>query len=168
MRKGTKWKSFAVLAALGIVVLLITGCGTPTTRAAPLEHAASPTSAPPPPPANIPVYPGAKLQGVQSTQVSSGQATTWAYGVNETNVTLADVTNFYRQNMPKHGWKEVQVAAAGAPGGTSGTTVLVYQQAQQGTPTSGTSQKQELAIISAGSNAQTNPNQVGYVITVVK
>jgi hypothetical protein len=164
----TRWKLFAVLAVLGVVVLLLAGCGTPTTKAALLEHAASPTSAPPPPPTNIPVYPGAKLQGVQTTQVSSGQATTWAYGVSGTNVSLADVTNFYRQNMPKHGWKEVQVAAAGAPGGASGTTVLVYQQGQQGTPTPGTNQKGEMAIIAAGSNAQANPHQVGYVITLVK
>lgn len=168
LRINTKCKSCAVLAVLGTVVLLLTSCGTATTKAALLEHAATPTSAPPPPPANIPVYPGAKLQGVQHTQVSSGQATTWAYGVSGTKVSLADVTNFYRQNMPKHGWKEVQVAAAGAPGGASGATVLVYQQGEPGTPTPGTSPKQEMTIIAAGSNAQANPNQVGYVISVVK
>jgi hypothetical protein len=154
------WKSFVALAVLGIVGLLVAGCGTATTRAALLEQAASPTSAPPPLPANIPVYPGAQLQGTQQTQVKSGQATTWAYGVSSTSASLADVTNFYRENMPKHGWKEVQVAAAGAPGGTSGATVLVYQQGQEG--------NQEMAIIAAGSNAQANPHQIGYVITVVK
>jgi hypothetical protein len=73
------------------------------------------------------------------------------------------VTNFYRQNMPKHGWKETQVAGAGAPGGTSGATVLVYEQGEPGT-----SQHPEMAIIAAGSNAQENPHQIGYVITVVK
>lgn len=151
-----RWKLCAVLAVPGVIVLLLAGCGTATTKAALSQPPASPTNAPPPPPANIPVYPGAQLHGAQHTQVSHGQATTWAYTVNAANVTLADVTNYYRQNMPQHGWKEAQVAAAGAPGGTSGATVLVYQQGQ------------EMAIIATGSNPEANPHQIAYVITVVK
>ncbi len=156
LKARTRWSSFAVLAVLGVIVLLLAGCGTATTRAALLQPTASPTSVPPPPPANIPVYPGATLHGVQHTQVKSGQTTTWAYTADAANVTLADVTNYYRQNMPQHGWKEVQVAASGAPGGTSGATVLVYQQGQ------------EMAIIAAGSNPEANPHQMAYVITQVK
>jgi len=160
-----------VSGALRLIALLLAGSGG-IAGAAPWSVTPSPppTTGPPrEPPANIPVYSAAHLQGVHQATVTSHQATTWAYTVSGPDVTLSSVTRFYEQDMPRNGWVQQEAVPPEQVHGVSGATVLVYlQQAPPGPPTQGRIQGQPMAIIAAGTNNQTNPPEIGFVITLVE
>jgi hypothetical protein len=176
LKHYAKKSKFAIVAFLGLVVLLLSGCASLAAGATQLQQ--TPTPSPPPttgppqePPANIPVYPGAKLQLVQSASLDSNQATVWGYTVSGPDVTLADVARFYEREMPRNGWVQRESVPPENVQGTYGATVLVYHLREaQGTPTPMPHQHygKQMAIIAAGVNSQANPHEIGFVITLVK
>ena len=156
---------------LSLIALLLVGGGG-IAGAAPWSVTPSPppTTGPPrEPPANIPVYSAAHLQGVQQATVTSHRATTWAYTVSGPDVTLSSVARFYEQDMPRNGWVQQEAVPPEQVHGVYGAPVLVYlQQTPPGFPTPGRTQGQPMAIIAAGTTNQANPPEIGFVITLVE
>lgn len=171
-------KAFVMVAFLGLAVLLLSGCGVLTARAAVLQGTPTPArsaiaGAPQQPPSNIPVYPGARFVQTENVMFGKRPGQAWVYTVGGTTLTLADVTKFYQQQMPGHGWKEVGSVVPSNATGPYGATVLVYHMPPQQQPTPTPSPMPghhhgETAIIAAGVNSQANPHEIGFVIALVK
>jgi len=173
--RNAQRKTFVMLAFLGLAVLLLSG-GALTARAAVFQGTPTPSataSAPQQPPANIPVYPGAKFVQTENVTFGKRPGQAWVYTVSGTNLTLADVTKFYQQQMPAHGWKDVgSVVPTNATGPYNATVLIFHMPSQQATPTPTPSPMPghhgETAIIAAGVNNQANPHDIGFVIALVK
>lgn len=175
--RNARRKTFIIVAFLGLAVLLLSGCGALSASAAVLQgtlpstHAAT-ASAPQQPPANIPVYPGAKFVQTENVTFGKRPGQAWVYTVSGTNLTLADVTKFYQQQMPAQGWKDVGSVVPTNATGPYNATVLIFhmppQQQPTPTPSPMPGHHGETAIIAAGVNSQTNPHDIGFVIALVK
>lgn len=175
--RNARRKTFLIVAFLGLAVLLLGGCGALTASAAVLQGTSTPASSatagvPQQPPANIPVYPGAKFVQTENVTFGKRPGQAWVYTVSGTNLTLADVTKFYQQQMPGHGWKEDGSVVPTSATGPYSASVLVFHMPQQQQPTPTPSPMPghhgETAIIAAGVNSQANPHDIGFVIALVK
>lgn len=175
--RNARRKTFVMLAFLGLAVLLLSGCGALSASAAVLQRTLPSTSSatasvPHQPPSNIPVYPGARYVQTENVTFGKRPGQAWVYTVGATNLTLADVTKFYQQQMPAHGWKDVGSVVPSNATGPYGATVLIFhmpaQQQPTPTPSPMPGHHGETAIIAAGVNSQANPHEIGFVIALVK
>ncbi|GEM_PF-2765246 len=153
-----------VLLALSLFVL--GSCGTQHAGATGAQATATaPVPAPKGPPADIPIYPGATLQQQHSASFNGTMIDFWMYTASGPHLTSTDIINFYEKQMPAMGWTPMQTV----PKNSKGAAVLTYQmQPTMGTPTPAPNHMQRMAIIGVGATSQTNPPQVGFVITEIR
>ena len=168
--KTIKSNVLMLAAILALALVALGGCGTQSVGATGAQ--ATTVSSAAGPPADIPIYPGAKLEQQQSVTIKGTMVDTWTYTVNSPTATVPDVANFYEGQMPANGWTAMQSVPPKNVKGTYGGAVLTYGQQSTGgmpTPTGGPSHMyQRMAIIAIGANNANNPHQIGFVITQVR